>query len=426
MKLWNKDDILDKKIEKFTVGKDRINDLYLAKYDVKASIAHAKMLNKVGVLKSNELKLLEYELNQIKQEIMDGKFEIENKFEDVHSKIESILTNKLGEVGKKIHTGRSRNDQVLVATQLYLKDEINEIKSLTKKLFNVLMKLSETNKDHLLPGYTHLQVAMPSSFGLWFSAYAESLIDDVMYLNTAFKINDQNPLGSAAGYGSSFNIDRDYTTKELGFNELKYNVVSSQMSRGKVEKSVAIAIGSIASTLSKLSSDICFYMSQELNFISFPEQITTGSSIMPHKKNPDVFELIRGKCNMIQSLANEFNHISINLFSGYHRDLQLFKGKIIESINEIKNCLEITSYTIEKIKIRKNILDDEKYKYIFSVENLNNLVSSGMAFRDAYTTISNEIKSWLEDLDFKVEAIEIKEKNLPHTLINRNILKSIA
>jgi argininosuccinate lyase len=351
MKLWNKDDILDKKIEKFTVGKDRINDLYLAKYDVKASIAHAKMLNKVGVLKSNELKLLEYELNQIKQEIMDGKFEIENKFEDVHSKIESILTNKLGEIGKKIHTGRSRNDQVLVATQLYLKDEINEIKSLTKKLFNVLMKLSETNKDHLLPGYTHLQVAMPSSFGLWFSAYAESLIDDVMYLNTAFKINDQNPLGSAAGYGSSFNIDRDYTTKELGFNELKYNVVSSQMSRGKVEKSVAIAIGSIASTLSKLSSDICFYMSQELNFISFPEQITTGSSIMPHKKNPDVFELIRGKCNMIQSLANEFNHISINLFSGYHRALQLFKGKIIESINDIKNCLEITSYTIQKIKI---------------------------------------------------------------------------
>jgi argininosuccinate lyase len=393
MKLWNKDDILDKKIEKFTVGKDRINDLYLAKYDIKASIAHAKMLNKVGVLNSNELELLEYELNQINKEIIEGKFIIENKFEDIHSKIESILTNKLGEVGKKIHTGRSRNDQVLVATQLYLKDEINEIKSLTKKLFNVLIKLSETNKDHLLPGYTHLQVAMPSSFGLWFSAYAESLIDDVMYLNTAFKINDQNPLGSAAGYGSSFNIDRDYTTKELGFNELKYNVVSSQMSRGKVEKSVAIAIGSIASTLSKLSSDICFYMSQELNFISFPEQITTGSSIMPHKKNPDVFELIRGKCNLIQSLANEFNHISINLFSGYHRDLQLFKGKIIESINEIKNCLEITSYTIQKIKIRKNILDDEKYKYIFSVENLNNLVNSGMAFRDAYTTISNEIKS---------------------------------
>jgi len=393
MKLWNKDDILDKKIEKFTVGNDRINDLYLAKYDVKATIVHAKMLNKIGVLSSNELESLESELNQINEDIIEGKFEIESNFEDVHSKIESILTNKLGEIGKKIHTGRSRNDQVLVATQLYLKDEINKIKLLTKELFNVLIGLSETNKDHLLPGYTHLQVAMPSSFGLWFSAYAESLIDDVIYLNAAFKINDQNPLGSAAGYGSSFNIDRDYTTKELGFSELKYNVVSSQMNRGKVEKSVAIAIGSIASTLSKLSSDICFYMSQELNFISFPEQITTGSSIMPHKKNPDVFELIRGKCNLIQSLANEFNHISINLFSGYHRDLQLFKGKIIQSINEIKNCLEITSYTIQKIKIRKNILDDEKYKYIFSVENLNNLVNNGMAFRDAYTFISNEIKS---------------------------------
>jgi len=263
---------------------------------------------------------------------------------------------------------------------------------LTKELFNVLIDLSKKNKDHLLPGYTHLQVAMPSSFGLWFSAYAESLIDDVMYLNTAFKINDQNPLGSAAGYGSSFNIDRDFTTKELGFKELKYNVVSSQMNRGKVEKSVAIAIGSIASTLSKLSSDICFYMSQELNFISFPEDVTTGSSIMPHKKNPDVFELIRGKCNMIQSLANEFNHISLNLFSGYHRDLQLFKGKIIESINEIKNCLEIICFTIQKIKIRKNILNDDKYKYIYSVENLNNLVNNGMAFRDAYLKISDDIK----------------------------------
>jgi argininosuccinate lyase len=277
---------------------------------------------------------------------------------------------------------------------------------LTKELFNVLIDLSKKNKDHLLPGYTHLQVAMPSSFGLWFSAYAESLIDDVMYLNTAFKINDQNPLGSAAGYGSSFNIDRDFTTKELGFKELKYNVVSSQMNRGKVEKSVAIAIGSIASTLSKLSSDICFYMSQELNFISFPEDVTTGSSIMPHKKNPDVFELIRGKCNMIQSLANEFNHISLNLFSGYHRDLQLFKGKIIESINEIKNCLEIICFTIQKIKIRKNILNDDKYKYIYSVENLNNLVNNGMAFRDAYLKISDDIK----------KNNFIPNKKLDHTL----------
>jgi len=406
MKLWNKKDLLNKKIEKFTIGEDRINDLYLAKYDVIASLAHAKMLKKVSIINSKELKALEYELIKIKKDIKDGKFEIENKFEDVHSKIESILTEKLGEAGKKIHTGRSRNDQVLVATQLYLKDEINKIKSLTKELFNVLIDLSKKNKDHLLPGYTHLQVAMPSSFGLWFSAYAESLIDDVMYLNTAFKINDQNPLGSAAGYGSSFNIDRDFTTKELGFKELKYNVVSSQMNRGKVEKSVAIAIGSIASTLSKLSSDICFYMSQELNFISFPEDVTTGSSIMPHKKNPDVFELIRGKCNIIQSLANEFNHISLNLFSGYHRDLQLFKGKIIESINEIKNCLEIICFTIQKIKIRKNILNDDKYKYIYSVENLNNLVNNGMAFRDAYLKISDDIK----------KNNFIPNKKLDHTL----------
>ncbi|MDC1459779.1 lyase family protein, partial [Flavobacteriaceae bacterium] len=298
-----------------------------------------------------------------------------------------------GKIGKKIHTGRSRNDQVLVATQLYLKNEICEIKLLTKSLFSTLIELAKNNKNLLLPGYTHLQVAMPSSFGLWFSSYAESLIDDIFYLNTAFKINDQNPLGSAAGYGSSFKIDRDFTTKELGFNELKYNVISSQMNRGKVEKSVAIAIGSLASTLSKFSADICFYMTQELNFISFPDEITTGSSIMPHKKNPDVFELIRGKCNIIQSLISEFNSISINLTSGYHRDLQLYKGKVIESIIDIKNCLEIFNYSINKIRIRKNILDDDKYKYVFSVENLNELVNSGYSFRDAYLKISDDIKT---------------------------------
>ena len=363
MKLWNKDDNLNIKIEKFTVGNDRINDLFLAEYDVIATIAHAKMLNKIDVLNKAELNNIISELNMILKDIEIGNFIIEDEYEDVHSKIESILVKKLGKVGKKIHTGRSRNDQVLVATQLYLKNEICEIKFLTKNLFNTLIELAEKNKNLLLPGYTHLQVAMPSSFGLWFSSYAECLIDDVLYLNTAFKINDQNPLGSAAGFGSSFKIDRDFTTKELGFSELKYNVVSSQMNRGKVEKSVAIAIGSLASTLSKLSADICFYMTQELNFISFPDEITTGSSIMPHKKNPDVFELIRGKCNIIQSLTNEFNSISINLTSGYHRDLQLYKGKIIESVIEIKNCLEILDYSIKKINLRENILEDEKYKY---------------------------------------------------------------
>jgi len=402
MKLWNKEDKLNKKIEKFTIGKDRIYDMYLAEYDIKATIAHAKMLNKIDILNKVELNNIISDLNMILKDIEIGNFIIEDEYEDVHSKIESILVKKLGKVGKKIHTGRSRNDQVLVATQLYLKNEICEIKFLTKNLFNTLIVLAEKNKNLLLPGYTHLQVAMPSSFGLWFSSYAECLIDDVLYLNTAFKINDQNPLGSAAGFGSSFKIDRDFTTKELGFSELKYNVVSSQMNRGKVEKSVAIAIGSLASTLSKFSADICFYMTQELNFISFPDEITTGSSIMPHKKNPDVFELIRGKCNIIQSLTNEFNSISINLTSGYHRDLQLYKGKIIEAVIEIKNCLEILDYSIKKINIRKNILDDDKYKYVFSVENLNEMVNKGYPFRDAYLKISDDIKNdnYLPKKDF--------------------------
>jgi len=293
MKLWNKEDSLDKKIENFTVGKDRLYDVYLAKYDVIASIAHAKMLKKVNILTSIEYKKIEYELNKILEQINSKDFVIEKEFEDIHSKIENMLIEKLGSIGKKIHTGRSRNDQVLVATQLYLKNEINEIKKYCINLFNTFIQMAEKNKNNFLPGYTHLQVAMPSSFGLWFSSYAESLIDDMLYLKTAYKINDQNPLGSAAGYGSSFNLDRDFTTSELGFSELKYNVISSQMNRGKVEKSVAIAISAIASTLSKISSDICLYMSQEFNFISFPDEITTGSSIMPHKKNPDVFELIR-------------------------------------------------------------------------------------------------------------------------------------
>ena len=373
MKLWNKEDNLDKKIEEFTVGNDRKYDMYLAKYDVIASIAHAKMLCKINILTDQESIKIINALNNIFKNIESENFNIENDFEDIHSKIESLLIDELGNIGKKIHTGRSRNDQVLVATQLFLKNEINEIKKLTVKLFNTLIDLAETNKKELLPGYTHLQVAMPSSFGLWFSSYAENLIDDILYLKTAYEINNQNPLGSGAGYGSSFKIDRNFTTKELDFGDLKYNVVSAQMSRGKVEKSVIIAINSIASTLSRLSSDICFYMTQELNFVSFPDEITTGSSIMPHKKNPDVFELIRAKCNSLQSLINDFNIISINLTSGYHRDMQLYKGKIIESIKEIKKCLEILDITIKKIKIRKNILDDKTYKYVYSVENLNEL-----------------------------------------------------
>ena len=407
MKLWNKNDKLDNKIETFTVGNDRIFDMYIAKYDVKASIAHAKMLSKIGVINNEEESLLVKELKTILSLIEKSEFKIEEKFEDIHSKIEFYLTEKLGDLGKKIHTGRSRNDQVLVALQLYFKDEILIIKNKIKELFDTLIILSKKNSKHLLPGYTHLQSAMPSSFGLWFSSYAENMIDDVLYFNTAFQINDQNPLGSAAGYGSSFNIDRKMTTKELGFSDLKYNVVAAQMNRGKIEKSIAIAISSIASTLSTFCSDICLYMTQELNFVSFPDELTTGSSIMPHKKNPDVFELVRAKCNSLKSLPNEFLIMSNNLTSGYHRDLQLYKEKVIQAINEIVNCLEIFNYSIKKISVRKDILEDKKYKYIFSVENLNELVKSGKSFRDSYNQVSNEIKndSFVPKKDIKHDLI---------------------
>lgn len=407
MKLWNKNDKLDNKIETFTVGNDRIFDMYIAKYDVKASIAHAKMLSKIGVINNEEESLLVKELKTILSLIEKSEFKIEEKFEDIHSKIEFYLTDKLGDLGKKIHTGRSRNDQVLVALQLYFKDEILIIKNKIKELFDTLIILSKKNSKHLLPGYTHLQSAMPSSFGLWFSSYAENMIDDVLYFNTAFQINDQNPLGSAAGYGSSFNIDRKMTTKELGFSDLKYNVVAAQMNRGRIEKSLAIAISSIASTLSTFCSDICLYMTQELNFISFPDELTTGSSIMPHKKNPDVFELVRAKCNSLKSLPNEFLIMSNNLTSGYHRDLQLYKEKIIQAINEIVNCLEIFNYSIKKIKVRRDILKDKKYEYIFSVESLNELVKSGKSFRDSYNQVSNEIKneSFVPKKDIKHEII---------------------
>ena len=403
MKLWSKEDNLNKKVEKFTVGSDRLDDLHLAKYDVIASIAHAEMLSKCSIITKDDENMLVDELKNLLKEIQKGNFTIEDSFEDVHSKIEYLLIKKLGDVGKKIHTGRSRNDQVLVATQLFLKEEINIIKKLVKSLFDILIEKANSYKDKYLPGYTHLQVAMPSTFGLWFSAYAESLIDDIIFLNTALKINDQNPLGSAAGYGSSIKIDRIYTTKKLGFETLKFNVFAAQMGRGRVEKSVAVALSSLATTLAKFSSDICFYMTNELNFVSFPENFTTGSSIMPHKKNPDVFELIRAKCNQIKSVSNQFDLISSNLTSGYHRDMQLYKGAIINSIESIKDCLEILDFTIKKIKIRDNILEDNKYDYVFSVENLNELVEKGYSFRDAYMKISDDIKNrdFIPKRDFK-------------------------
>ncbi len=392
MKLWQKGVISHQKIDSFTVGKDREYDLFLAKYDVLASIAHAQMLGQVGLLTSEEVNQLVSELEVIKQHILEGSFVIEKEFEDVHSKIEFHLTQQLGDVGKKIHTARSRNDQVLVAMHLYLKEEINLIKDAAKKLFDTLLALANQHKNVLLPGYTHLQVAMPSSFGLWFSAYAESLIDDVVLMNAAQYMTDQNPLGSAAGYGSSFPIDRNNTTKALGFSTLKYNVVAAQMGRGKLEKVVATGMAGIASTLSRFSMDICLYMSQNFDFIGFPEELTTGSSIMPHKKNPDVFELIRGKCNALQGLPNQLTLMANNLPSGYHREMQLFKGPIIEGIEELKACLEMMTFSIKQVIVKEGITLDEKYDYLFSVDTLNELVNQGVPFRDAYKQVGETIE----------------------------------
>lgn len=393
MKLWDKGFSTDKKIDHFTVGNDRELDLVLAKYDVVASTAHAKMLGKVGLITEDEAKHLVKALWEIGKDIEKGNFTIENDFEDMHSKIEFILTEKLGDTGKKIHSARSRNDQVLVAMQLYLKDELTEIKGQVKSLFDLLMDLAEKHQKVLLPGYTHLQIAMPSSFGLWLSAYAESLVDDLYFVQAAYKIADQNPLGSAAGYGSSFPIDRTFTTTEMGFGNLKYNVVAAQMGRGKVEKATAFGISSVAATLSKMAMDICLYMSQNFDFISFPNELTTGSSIMPHKKNPDVFELIRAKCNKIQAVPNQLILVMNNLPSGYHRDLQLVKEVIVPALQDMHACLEMMTFSLKEIKVNKNILDDPKYDYLFSVDTLNELVKSGMPFRDAYKTMGQAIEN---------------------------------
>jgi argininosuccinate lyase len=391
MKLWDKGFSTNKKIDLFTVGNDRELDLILAKYDVIGNIAHAKMLQSIGLLTSEELNNLETELASILKTIEKGEFVIEDSFEDVHSKVEFLLTEKLGDTGKKIHTARSRNDQVLVDIHLYLKDALNEISEEVDELFGLLISLAEQYKSVLMPGYTHFQVAMPSSFGLWFSAYAETLIDDIYFLKAAYKVADQNPLGSAAGYGSSFPIDRDFTTKAMNFRTLKFNSVAAQMGRGKLEKSVSFAISAVASTLSKISMDICLYMSQNFNFISFPDELTTGSSIMPHKKNPDVFELIRGKCNKLQSLPYEFTLITNNLPSGYHRDLQILKEGLIPSFSTLKSCLEMLTYSLKNIQVNTTIVDDEKYLYLFSVEEVDKLVQSGTPFRDAYKIVGKNI-----------------------------------
>ncbi len=405
MKLWQKNQAPHQKIDHFTVGKDREYDLYLAAYDCQASIAHAQMLSEIGILSQAESNQLVSVLEDLKNDAKNGDFVIETEFEDMHSKIEYVLTQKLGDLGKKIHTARSRNDQVLVALHLYLKAEIETIKGLAHSFFELLMDLAEQHKNHFLPGYTHFQVAMPSSFGLWFSAYAETLVDDVMLLNGAYQIVDQNPLGSAAGFGSSFPIDRKSTTKSMGFGDLKYNVIAAQMSRGKAEKTTATAMASLAATLSKLAMDLCLYMGQEHNFVSFPEALTTGSSIMPHKKNPDVFELIRGKCNLLQGLPNQLALLMTNLPSGYHREMQLAKGPIIEAIEDLKACLDLFTFSLKEIQVRENILEDPKYQYVFSVDTLNEWVKGGMPFRDAYKKMGEAIANG----DYQ------PHKNLSHT-----------
>lgn len=393
MKLWEKGIPTDVKTDLFTVGNDRELDLLLAEYDAIGSIAHAKMLGTVGLLTNDEVQDLVMALEDILADIKKGDFTIEQSFEDVHSKIEYLLIEKLGDTGKKIHTARSRNDQVLVDVHLFLKAELTAIKQNVSGLFDLLIAKAEAHKNILLPGYTHLQVAMPSSFGMWFSAYAESLADDVVMLNAALTVADQNPLGSAAGYGSSFPIDRTFTTQELGFKTLKYNSVSAQMSRGKAEKTAAFAMASVAGTLSKLAMDICLYLSQNFSFITLPQHLTTGSSIMPHKKNPDIFELIRGKCNKIQALPYEITLITNNLPSGYHRDMQLLKEGLFPALQNLKSCLEMAIFGIREIEPVENILDDKKYDYLFTVDALNELVTNGIPFRDAYKIVGEQVEN---------------------------------
>jgi argininosuccinate lyase len=392
MKLWQKDKTSLKEVEKFTVGKDREMDLVLAPFDVLGNIAHAKMLATVGLLTNEEAGTLVKELQNIYKEIESGNFAMEDTVEDIHSQIEFLLTKTLGDTGKKIHSARSRNDQVLVDLKLYLRNEIEKLVGNTKDFFDLLIQQSEKYKGDLLPGYTHLQLAMPSSFGLWFGAYAESLVDDVTTLQAAYTVVNKNPLGSAAGYGSSFPINRTMTTELLGFDDLNYNVVYAQMGRGKTERIVAAAIGNIAATLSKLSMDACLFINQNFSFISFPDELTTGSSIMPHKKNPDVFELIRSHCNRIQALPNEIIIMTNNLPSGYQRDLQLLKEHIIPALENLNNCLQMAGLMLSNIEVKKDLLQDEKYKFLFSVEEVNKLVLQGVPFRDAYKKVGMDIE----------------------------------
>ncbi|NBB19821.1 argininosuccinate lyase [Runella sp. CRIBMP] len=392
MKLWQKETTsISEKIEKFTVGRDREMDLYLAPYDVLGNIAHAKMLESVGLLKKDELTALEAELKNIYQEIRQGRFEIEDGVEDVHSQVELMLTRKLGDIGKKIHSGRSRNDQVLVDMKLFTRSRLEEVALASRKLFDLLIKRSNQHKNDLLPGYTHLQIAMPSSFGLWFGAYGEALIDDMAMIQTAYKLANKNPLGSGAGYGSSFPLNRTMTTELLGFEALHYNVVYAQMSRGKTEQTALTAIAALSSTLSRMAMDVCLYNSQNFAFVTLPDDLTTGSSIMPHKKNPDVAELLRAKTNRMKALPTEITMVMSNLPSGYHRDMQLLKELLMPAFDEILDCLDIAHFMLEHLEVKPDLLVDKKYDLLFSVERVNELVVQGVPFRDAYRQVGKEI-----------------------------------
>ncbi|MBI3233699.1 MAG: argininosuccinate lyase [Bacteroidetes bacterium] len=403
-KLWEKEQAKTPNwIEDFTIGKDKNLDLEIAEFDVIGSIAHAKMLAKVGLVPEKEVELLLTELNLILSDIYAGNFKIDEGVEDVHSQVELMLTQKLGDIGKKIHTARSRNDQVLVDLKLYIRENIKKTAQNIQQLFTLLIQKSEENKHIIIPGYTHQQAAMPSSFGLWFGAYAESLIDDFELLNAAFSVANKNPLGSGAGYGSSLPIDRSITTELLGFETMNYNVVYAQMTRGKTEKVTTMALSSVAATLSKLAMDICLYNSQNFGFVTFPDHYTTGSSIMPHKKNPDVFELIRGKCNRIQALPNEFTLLINNLPSGYHRDLQLTKEILFPAFKELNSCIYATTEMLKHIQLNDSIANEERYKYIYSVEEVNKMVLQGVSFRDAYKKIGQDIDNGTFAYDLNIQ-----------------------
>ncbi|NCI47648.1 argininosuccinate lyase [Sediminibacterium soli] len=403
MKLWQKNTTVSSAVEQFTVGRDREFDLMLAPFDVLGSIAHAKMLASVGLLTENECSSLVAELRTIYTQIEKGPFTIDENVEDIHSQVELLLTQKLGDTGKKIHSARSRNDQVLVDIKLFLRNEIRELAEAVQPFFGLLQQQSEKYKAHLFPGYTHLQLAMPSSFGLWFGAYAESLVDDMITLQGAYQVVNKNPLGSAAGYGSSFPINRTMTTALLGFGNLNYNVVYAQMGRGKAERITAMALANIADTLAKLSMDACLYLNQNFDFISFPAELTTGSSIMPHKKNPDVFELIRSHSNRIKALPNEIMLMTTNLSSGYHRDLQLLKEHLFPAFQALKDCLSMASLMLSNINIKEDLLSDKKYQYLFSVEEVNKLVLQGIPFRDAYRQVGMAIEAGQFTYDTKLQ-----------------------